>query len=88
MERMEVYDIIDSERNYQDSKWAGHKHEVGTYLTMIRTYLHEAEENWTRNSGDKLALESIRKIAGIAVSCMEEHGATYRELTTINSGGL
>jgi hypothetical protein len=30
------------------------------------------------NPGNEPALHQIRKIAGIAVNCMEKHGAPYR----------
>ncbi len=77
--RQEVYEAIDTERDYQDKQWNGHTHEVGAYLTLLRTYLREAEESWSRSDGDRAALHSIRKIAAIAVHTMEEHGAPIRE---------
>lgn len=76
--RLKVYEAIDSERDYQQKKWGGHKHEVGAYLTMIRKYSEKADTAWTDNAGDEAALEMIRKIAGIAVRCMEDHGAPKR----------
>lgn len=90
MERAEVYEIIDTERDYQQIKWPDNYHEVGAYLTMLRTYLNEAEDNWwTRNSGDDIpVLNSIRKIAGISVACMEEHGAPRREINPPTTDGL
>ena len=83
MTRAEVYAAIDSERDYQDrlgaDRTAGQAHPVGSYLTMLRHYLREAEEAWTKTAGDAAALESIRKIAGISVRCMEDHGTTLRK---------
>ena len=82
MIRDEVYSLISGERDYQDvlgaSRTAGKPHDVGSYLTMIRTYVTRAEEAWTNNPGDEAALDQIRKIAGIAVHCMEDHGAPAR----------
>ena len=78
MKREDVYKIIDSERDYQESQWAGHNHEVGAYLTMLRYYLTDAERAWTKNNGDGPALDVIRKIGSIAVACMEEHGVEKR----------
>lgn len=74
-----VYRAIDSERKYQNEKWAGHSHEVGAYLTLLRSYINKAEEAWTSNKGDEEALDVVRKIAGISVHCMEEHGAPFRK---------
>jgi hypothetical protein len=87
--RSMVYAAIDSERNYQD-QFVGKDptrvgqidpdHSVGEYLVMLSTYLRKAQDAWTENPGDSAALHQIRKIAGIAVHCMEDHGAPHRKL--------
>lgn len=87
--REEVYKLIDGERFYQDQFIktnpdrcdGGDDHSVGDYIVMLTTYVREAQENWTRNGGVEASLHSIRKIAGIAVNCMEDHGAPKRNLT-------
>ena len=78
--RAEVYDAIDGERDYQNKQWSGpdHQHEVGAYITLLAAYVQKAQTAWTDKSGDYDALHVIRKIAGIAVHCMEEHGAPKR----------
>lgn len=77
-----VYAVIDGERDYQDrlpsSRTDGKDRTVGDYLTMFRAYLTQAENAWTYNSGDIQALHAIRKLAAIAVQCMEAHGAPPR----------
>lgn len=84
MERAKVYELIDGERSYQDtlppSRTNGAPRTVGDYLTMMATYFRRAQDDWTNNSGDEQALDEIRKIAGIAVHCMEDHGAPERSL--------
>jgi hypothetical protein len=80
--REEVYKVIDGERNYQNTKWAGHSHEVGAYLTMMRNYMTKAEYAWTDNNGELPALDVIRKIAAICVHCMEENGIVERKNVT------
>lgn len=83
--RRQVYEAIDGERSYQDKVWKDApttyrgQHEVGAFLTMFRCYLAKAEQAWTENDGDDQALEVVRKLAGIAVNCMEQHGAPQRE---------
>jgi len=80
--RTEVYNAIDSERHYQDNlpttRTDGSDKTVGDYLTMIESYRRRANDAWTDNPGTVEALHVIRKIAGIAVRCMEEHGAPHR----------
>ena len=81
--RFKVYQVIDGERDYQDAlgsdRTDGAPRTVGDYLTMLRDYLAEADRNWVRNPGNEQALDTIRKIAGIAVHCMEDHGAPPRQ---------
>jgi hypothetical protein len=85
--RNEVYAAVDSERDYQDLFIHGnperctqdqHPHSVGDYLTMLATYVRKAQDAWTNNPGVLPSLHEIRKVAGIAVACMEEHGAPGR----------
>ncbi len=85
MTRKEVYKLIDGERDYQDAllpdrrEPKGTPHSVGDYLTMLRSYMHKADEAWTYNAGDTAALDVIRKIGAIAIHCMEDHGAPERK---------
>ena len=80
--RDDVYAVINGERDYQDSlgpdRSDGVPRSVGDYLTMLTTYLRKAQDAWTNNPGDGPALHEIRKIGGIAVHCMEDHGAPWR----------
>ena len=46
---------------------------------MLSSYIRRAQDEWTDNAGDQAALEVVRKIAGIAVHCMEDNGAPGRE---------
>lgn len=84
MERQKVYELIDGEREYQDqlgnleNRTDGKDHTVGEYITMMGHYYNEMVTAWTMNAGDRPALEIMRKIAGIAVHCMEDHGAPAR----------
>lgn len=82
--RKEVYNVIDGEIEYAQAlgsdRVESHErpHTTGEYLTMLATYFHEAQESWTRVAGDEKALHSVRKIAAIAVRCMEDNGALRR----------
>jgi hypothetical protein len=80
--RKTVYKIIDGERDYQDNlgsdRTDNSDHSVGDYLTMLDSYLRKAQDGWTDYPGNTMSLKQIRKIAAIAVRCMEEHGAEPR----------
>lgn len=86
--RKEVYEAIDSERAYQDSRWnestttSGGHHSISEWLAYIEDYLREAQHLLAREPkqvSDPKAIQIVRKIAGMAVKCMEEHGAPRRE---------
>lgn len=82
--RERVYDAIDSEREYQDmlppTRTDGVSRSVGDYVTMMQHYQSKLVAAWTENAGDEQALDVMRKIGGIAVHCMEDHGAPLRKL--------
>jgi hypothetical protein len=87
--RAEVYRAIDGERYYQDGCWnpdttpSGGIHPVGAWLTFMRSYLRQAEEQISRGADPQAsdaALHTIRKIVAMGVACMEQNGIRYREL--------
>jgi len=82
-DRSVIYGVIDGERDYQGrlgaDRTAGKPHEVGAYLLMLSEYVDKAQEAWTGRAGDEGALDVLRKVAGIAVRCMEVHGVAARE---------
>lgn len=81
--REDVYEVIDGERDYQNnlpqSRTDGPmNHTVGDFLTLIRRYSVKADEAYANTAGNLFALHEIRKIAALAVACMEVHGAPKR----------
>lgn len=81
MERSEVYEAIDSERNYQDRKWGtykDHPHEVGGWLLLMQKKLNDAIKAWSENNNDYKALCEIGKVLAIGVACGEQHGLPGR----------
>lgn len=88
-QRSAAYRAIDSERDYQDHLKRDRaefptdgtrsiRHSVGDFVTMMQFYQTELVAAWTKNPGDGPTLDTMRKIAGIAVNCMEQHGAPRR----------
>lgn len=82
MERQEVYKLIDGEREYQNeivgNKYSHVAHPVAAEILMMEEYIQRARELWTDVKGDEAALDMVRKVAGLAVRCMENHGAPER----------
>lgn len=86
-QRTDVYTIIDEERAYQTKRWnrettkSGGYHSITEWLVYMQDYINEALHTASRESdskADELALHNIRKVAAMAVACMEEHGAPSR----------
>jgi hypothetical protein len=81
--REEVYKIIDGERDYQDERWPHDRPEVGshnvaTYILFMRGYINKAIQEASFGSRHEVCLPNFRKIAALAVRCMEGHGAAPR----------
>jgi len=83
--RSKVYEVIDGERSYQEnlpsnrSEDAKRTRMVSEYLTMLDHYVRHAQDAWTLRAGIEVPLQDMRKIAALAVRCMEEWGAPPRE---------
>lgn len=82
LSRKLVYQIIVGERKYQDSlgpeRTDSAQHSASGHLVVFGTYLRRALDGWTENPGDDVAIDNIRKLAAIAVRCMESHGIVPR----------
>jgi hypothetical protein len=87
MRRTSVYKLLDGEREYQNnlppSRTDYVERTVGDYITMMGHYYNKMVEAWTVNPGDEQALDVMRKIGGIAVHCMEDHGAPPRVVPVV-----
>lgn len=76
-----VISDIHDERVYQDRKWGTieeHPHEVGSWLTIMRQLLNDAERAYMSQRGDVGALDELRKAVAVGVACMEQHGPVGR----------
>lgn len=85
-----VYDIIDGERDYQDETWPAADKGLtpGEYLILFEEYVAKARSRWVKDHGDVALRNEFRKLAGIAVRGMEQHGAIPRELHVPASAGI
>lgn len=89
--REQVFQAINTERAYQD-KWDNARKEQGinsymdkdkpveTWILWMEEYMHEARTRATAQFDKTSALSNIRKVAALAVACMEYHGAPEREI--------
>lgn len=81
--RQEVYDAIDSEREYQIQKWKDGEVVKATsqYLYYAEDYLNEAKHLIARNSYASVTPEITaiaRKVAALMVKLMEGYGVSKR----------
>ena len=85
-QRKDVYDALDSERDYQDKKFRGlfgtgrdaTKRSLDEFILYIQQYATEASALTTHGDEDE-ALNFVRKVGALCVGCMERHGAPRRE---------
>ena len=87
--RADVYSTLDSERDYQDSKFKNivypHTGERRTatdrsldeFILYIQQYAQEAGALTTHEKEEE-ALHFVRKVGALCVGCMERHGAPRR----------
>lgn len=76
-----VLSAIHDERVFQNRKWGSieeHPHEVGSYITIMRKLLNDAEQCFSVDSNDIRALDEIRKVVAVGIACMEQHGPIPR----------
>lgn len=90
MEREQVYKRIDQERNYQDVKWKNNdvpddEKSIAEWLNYIEFHLGKAK-NEIYYLKHQEALAEVRKIAALAVKCMEVHGCPERNIDNYRLG--
>jgi hypothetical protein len=87
--RQEVYEAINTEREYQDRLWEqspSRPTSIGEAVLLLEEYVSRARLEWTGEPApEERTLNVIRKIAGIAVRCMEQHGAPGRVLEILEA---
>ena len=80
MERQEVFTLIDEERQYQEGIGCPQVSLEGELL-LLGDYVDRARRAYAENFGDETetkARDIVRKIAAIAVRCIENYGAPPR----------
>lgn len=87
IDRNKVYAAIDSERDYQDSKWGdtlssgrpgNGERSIDEFATYIVGYAHKLLDQAATFGDAEAKLNAVRKVAGLCVACMEQHGAPHR----------
>jgi hypothetical protein len=87
--RAEVYHAIDTERDYQDALWnqdialGKGAHSIEEWIVYLEDYLGEAKHFLSRMPAATARMHTmplIRKVAAMAVCCMEQHGAPVRDM--------
>jgi hypothetical protein len=81
MSRFDALNLTDAERDFQEKRWPGHKHSVTEFLVYMQDYVTEALNLYSRNdnaSVDEICKANVRKIAALALACMEQNGAPER----------
>jgi len=87
MKRTEVYEMIDSERDYQDAKWGDTassnepgkgERTIDEFAVYIQGYTNDLIHAASHFGDPSQKLEVMRKIAGLCVACGEQHSLPKR----------
>lgn len=84
MHREEVYNLIEGERKYQDTKWAEGR-PLSDAETPVAAWIIYMEHHITQARAgvyflnEKNALEEIRKVTALGVACMEFNDTKARK---------
>jgi len=83
----EVFDKLKVELEYQDLTAANYEHNgcpsFETEILLMEEYLANARTAWLSNKGNTMALDYLRKVAGIAVRCFKNHGCPDRYIDSL-----
>lgn len=81
----EIFAKINGERDYQDHlcSFRGLPLDptIEGELVMLKTYIDKTLLLWTKNPSNGQVLAEIRKISGIAIRCLENHGCPKRDVS-------
>jgi len=77
LSREATYAALDSERAYQERRWPGGR-TVDEFVLYLIEYTDQARRIAGTTDDKKAKLDAIRKVGGLAVACMDQHGAPHR----------
>ena len=93
MTRAEAYQVIDTERTYQDDTYNPAEKlssgvtrqerdlDVTSHLVLLDEYVAKAKTAWLAKGDNKPSLKQIAKVAAIAVRALERAGGSEALLT-------
>lgn len=79
-QRQEVFQALESERQYQVGKWGDldERNSVGDFLVYMQRELNKARDAYYGPDQPNNALDGIRKVTAVGVAAMERFGAPKR----------
>jgi hypothetical protein len=71
--RQQIFDIINTERQYQDNLWPPHDGHKNTEhcLTTVQVYLRKAEDAWISAKDEVSTWQQLAKIAAVITRALE-----------------
>lgn len=79
--RQEAFDVVDSERDYQETRWgyiSKENRSLPEYFILIEAQIQTAKEKIINDADKTAAMDEMRKIAAIAIATIEKFGAFKR----------
>lgn len=78
MNRTDVFEVINREREYQDTVWPRDEYRKTMYkysaphVILLEKYVQQLRDDWVKSSTESNLTATIAKIATIAVRALEE----------------
>ena len=74
MNRTDIFALINQERTYQDEKWSDREQYAvsAPHVLLLDSYVQKAKDRWTGSVSEVDVVQTIAKIAAIAVRALEE----------------
>lgn len=78
MNRADVFEVINREREYQDTAWPRDEYRKQMYkysaphILLLEKYVKQLADDWVKSSTERNLPATIAKIATIAVRALEE----------------
>jgi hypothetical protein len=87
--RQEAYQVINTERDYQEKLWNNLNKEINnpsSFILWMEEYLSKAralastKDERVGTEGNKEIMDVLRKVTALGVACIEINGAPERKL--------
>lgn len=90
--RSQIFDTIEQERQYQDMKWGNineHPHTIREWIAIMSKKLKDAEYSYFQKHADFEMIAEIIQVIAVGFACLEQHGTVnFRDNSNLKNVNL